>query len=129
MTDVRVAKIAGIADDIPLQTVDSGATSGRIAVVGWGSTYGPISRAVDNVRARGGAVAHIHLRHMWPMPRNLGTLLAGYDKVLVAEMNKGQLATILRAQYLVPAESLSKVNGQPFKIAEIEAAINRLLEQ
>jgi len=123
MTDVRVAKVRGIADDIPPQMVDQGEPMGRLAVVGWGSTYGPISRAVANMRVRGHRVAHIHLRHLWPLPKNLGELLKGYDKVLVAEMNTGQLLTVLRAEYLVPAEGLNKVTGQPFKIAEIEDAI------
>jgi 2-oxoglutarate ferredoxin oxidoreductase subunit alpha len=97
-------------------------------VVGWGSTYGPISRAVDNLRNEGHAVAHLHLRHIWPLARNLGELLAGFGKILVPEMNSGQLVTLLRSEYLVPAESLSKVTGKPFKISEIEAAIRARLE-
>ena len=123
MTDVRAAKIAGIAEDIPLQAVEQGEASGPLVVVGWGSTYGPISRAVSNTRATGVEVSQIHLRHMWPLPRNLGELLAGFDKILVPEMNKGQLVTVLRAEYLLAAEGLNKVAGQPFKISEIEAAI------
>jgi len=127
MTDARINKILGIANDIPEQAVDNGTAGGRLAVVGWGSTYGPISRAVDNMRRAGKDVSHIHLRNIWPMPRNLGALLGSYDKVLVPEMNKGQLLTVLRAEYLVAAEGLNKVNGKPFLIAEIEAAITRLL--
>ncbi|MBM3558330.1 MAG: 2-oxoacid:acceptor oxidoreductase subunit alpha [Alphaproteobacteria bacterium] len=127
MTDARVNKILGIANDIPEQAVDNGSEGGRLAVVGWGSTYGPISRAVDNMRRAGKDVSHIHLRHIWPLPRNLGALLGSYDKVLVPEMNKGQLLTLLRAEYLVAAEGLNKVNGKPFLIIEIEAAIARLL--
>jgi 2-oxoglutarate/2-oxoacid ferredoxin oxidoreductase subunit alpha len=92
-------------------------------VVGWGSTYGPISRAVDNLRKDGKAVAHLHLRHIWPLPRNLGELLGGFDRILVPEMNDGQLVTLLRSEYLVPAEGLNKVTGKPFKISEIEAAV------
>ena len=128
MTDVRAAKIARIADDIPAQKPDQGGEEGPIAIVGWGSTYGPISRAVANMREEGLDVSHIHLRHIWPMPRNLGELLRGFDRVLVAEMNKGQLKTLLRAEYLVPAEGLGKVTGQPFKVAEIEAAARHRLE-
>ncbi len=128
MTDIRMAKIAGIADDIPPQDVDQGGESGRIAVVGWGSTYGPISRAVTQVRADGEDVSHIHLRYINPLPRNLGDLLRNFEKVLVPEMNTGQLVTLLRSEYLVPAEGLNKVNGQPFKISEIESAIRARLE-
>ena len=123
MTDVRAAKIAGIAQDIPPQAVEAGRDEGRLAVVGWGSTYGPISRAVDNVRDDGLDVSHIHIRHIWPLPSNLGGLLAGFDQVLVPEMNNGQLVTVLRAKYLVPAEGFNNVSGQPFKIAEIESAV------
>ena len=123
MTDVRHEKIARIADDIPEQTVDQGPTEGPLAVVGWGSTYGPISRAVERSREEGRAASHIHLRHLSPLPRNLGDLLAGFDKVLVPEMNMGQLTTVLRSLYLVPAVSLPKVTGKPFKIVEIMDAI------
>ncbi|MGQ0675863.1 MAG: 2-oxoacid:acceptor oxidoreductase subunit alpha, partial [Rhodospirillales bacterium] len=123
MTETRWNKIKRIADDIPPQSVDQGPFRGRMAVVGWGSTFGPISRAVANARAKGHDVAHIHVRHIWPLPRNLGELLRGYDRVLVPEMNMGQLRTLLRSEYLVPAEGLNKVSGQPFKIAEIEKAI------
>ncbi len=123
MTQVRAQKIAGIAKDIPEQTIELGPESGPLAVVGWGSTRGPIVRAVENAIEQGHAVAHIHLRHIWPLPANLGTLLARYDRILVPEMNNGQLRTLLRAEYLVDAEGLSKISGQPFKIAEIEDAI------
>jgi len=128
MTDVRANKIKGIANDIPLQDVDQGNETGRIAVVGWGSTYGPISRAVSSLRADGEDVAHIHLRYINPLPRNLGDLLEGFDQVIVPEMNTGQLVTLLRSEYLVPAEGLNKVNGKPFKIVEIESAIRARLE-
>ena len=124
MTDVRHEKIARIANDIPEQAVDQGPESGPLAVVGWGSTYGPISRAVERSRKEHGiAVSHIHLRHLSPLPRNLGDMLAGFDKVLVPEMNMGQLTTVLRSRYLVPAISLPKVTGKPFKIVEIMDAI------
>ena len=123
MTDVRHEKIARIADDIPEQEVDQGPAQGPLAVVGWGSTYGPISRAVERSREAGISVSHIHLRYLNPLPRNLGDLLAGFDEVLVPEMNMGQLTTVLRSRYLVPAESVPKVTGKPFKIAEIMDAI------
>jgi len=127
MTMVRKEKIERVATDIPQQGVEQGGNSGQLAVVGWGSTYGPISRAVENVRARGLAVSHIHLRHLWPLPSNLGNLLGQFDKVLVPEMNTGQLKTVLRDQYLVPAEGLNRVTGKPFKISEVEDAINEML--
>jgi len=128
MTDVRAAKINGIANDIPEQDVAVGAAGGKLAVVGWGSTYGPINRAVSNLREEGMDVSQIHLRYIWPLPRNLGDLLHSYDQVLVAEMNTGQLRTLLRSEYLVPAEGLNKVNGKPFLIAELEDAIRARLE-
>ncbi len=127
MTMVRKNKIENIANDIPLQEIAQGGDSGQLVVVGWGSTYGPISRAVANTRERGLAVSHIHLRHLWPLPRNLGDLLSRFDKVLVPEMNTGQLKTVLRDQYLVPAEGFNLITGKPFKISEIETAINDVL--
>jgi 2-oxoglutarate/2-oxoacid ferredoxin oxidoreductase subunit alpha len=127
MTDTRKAKIDGIADFIPEQRVAVGDARGKLAVVGWGSTYGAIHQAVGRARARGEDVSHIHLRHLWPLPRNLGPLLRGYERILVPEMNTGQLKTVLRDQYLVDAKPCSKVSGQPFRIAEIEAAIDQAL--
>ncbi len=128
MTDLRAAKIAGVAKDLPEQDFEDTPREGGVLVVGWGSTFGPINRAVSNLRDGGLAVSHIHLRHIWPLPRNLGDLLRRYDRILVPEMNRGQLVTLLRSEYLVPAESLSKVNGKPFLIAELEAAIRAQLE-
>ena len=128
MTKVRAAKIDGIANDIPEQDVSSGPNSGKLAVVGWGSTFGAISQAVGRVNASGLDVAHIHIRHIWPLPRNLGDLLRGYDKILVPEMNNGQLVTVLRAQYLVPAEGLNQISGLPFKVSDLEAAMRERLE-
>ena len=122
MTELRAAKIERIANDIPEQGVEIGETGGRLALVGWGSTYGPINRAVGNLRAKGLDVSHVHLRHLAPLPRNLGDLLGSYEQVLVPEMNQGQLLTLLRSAYLLRAEGLSKVSGRPFKVSEIEAA-------
>jgi 2-oxoglutarate ferredoxin oxidoreductase subunit alpha len=127
MTDVRANKVLGVADSIPEQEVALGTEGGRLAVVGWGSTFGPIHQAVRRARARGLDASHIHLRHIWPLPRNLGDLLARFDRVIVPEMNKGQLKTLLRDQYLVDARPVTKVSGQPFKISEIEAAIEGAL--
>ncbi|MGF1593566.1 MAG: 2-oxoacid:acceptor oxidoreductase subunit alpha [Kiloniellaceae bacterium] len=127
MTDLRRDKVLRVAGDVPPQGFEAGGTGDDIVVVGWGSTYGPISRAVDNLRKEGASVAHLHLRHIWPLPRNLGDLLAGFDRILVPEMNDGQLVTLLRSEYLVPAEGLDKVTGKPFKISEIEAAVRARL--
>ncbi|RYY23753.1 MAG: 2-oxoacid:acceptor oxidoreductase subunit alpha [Sphingomonadales bacterium] len=125
MTDIRRDKVLGI--DIPDQEVDTGQAGGKLVVVGWGSTYGPITSAVRRARAKGVDVSHIHIRHIWPLPKNLGDLLRSYEHILVPEMNTGQLKTVLRDQYLVNAVPLNKVSGQPFTIAEIEAAITRHL--
>jgi len=122
-TDARKAKIDGVAASIPDQDVALGNPGGKMVVVGWGSTYGPIHQAVRRMRARGVDVSHVHVRHIWPLPRNLGDLLKGYDHVLVPEMNTGQFKTVLRDQFLVDAKSLAKTSGQPFTIAEIQAAI------
>ena len=127
MTDARKAKIDGIAKSIPDQEVCLGNPGGKLAVVGWGSTYGPIHQAVGRARAKGHDVSHVHVRHIWPLPQNLGELLKGYDKVLVPEMNTGQFKTVLRDQFLVDAQPLTKTSGQPFTIAEIEAAIEGVL--
>ncbi|HEY0132202.1 MAG TPA: 2-oxoacid:acceptor oxidoreductase subunit alpha, partial [Allosphingosinicella sp.] len=127
MTDIRANKVLGVADSIPEQEVCLGGPGGALAVVGWGSTFGPIHQAVRRARARGVDVNHIHIRHIWPLPRNLGDLLHGFGRVIVPEMNKGQLKTLLRDQYLIDARPVTKVSGQPFKIAEIEAAIEEAL--
>ncbi|WP_417513191.1 2-oxoacid:acceptor oxidoreductase subunit alpha [Minwuia sp.] len=127
MTDVRHQKIANVAKHIPQQAVDQGNDGGKLAIIGWGSTFGPISRAVSNMRDQGCDVSHIHLRHIWPLPSNLGDLLRGFDKVICPEMNHGQLSTVLRAEYVLDIEPLTKVQGMPFKISEIEGAIKNAL--
>jgi 2-oxoglutarate/2-oxoacid ferredoxin oxidoreductase subunit alpha len=127
MTKLRKMKIDGIADDMPEQDVTLGDDSGKLVVVGWGSTFGPIHQAVRRARAKGQDVHHIHVRNIWPLPRNLGDLLKRYEKIIVPEMNTGQFKTVLRDQFLVDARPLNKVSGQPFTIAEIEAAIEKAL--
>ena len=129
MTDLRFAKIDGIANDIPAQTVESGSEKGKLAVVGWGSTYGPINRAVTRMLAEGYDVSHIHIRHIWPLPANLIDLLHDFDEVLVAEMNKGQMLTFLRSQCGRPIEGHLKVNGQPLTIHEMQGAIRACLDK
>ncbi len=121
MTDIRRDKVLGV--DVPDQEVQLGTPGGKLAIVGWGSTYGPIHQAVRRARRNGADVSHIHIRHIWPLPANLGDLLKSFDRVIVPEMNTGQLKTVLRDQYLVDCQPLNKVSGQPFTIAEIEAAI------
>jgi 2-oxoglutarate ferredoxin oxidoreductase subunit alpha len=127
MTDIRANKVLGVADSCPDQEVCLGQAGGRLVVVGWGSTFGPIHQAVRRARGRDLDVSHIHIRHIWPLPKNLGDLLRSYERIIVPEMNKGQLKTLLRDQYLVDARPVNKVSGQPFKIAEIEAAIEEAL--
>ncbi len=125
MTEIRRDKVLNVA--IPDQDVCLGEAGAKLVVVGWGSTYGPIHQAVRRARAKGQDVAHVHIRHIWPLPANLGDLLKGFGKVIVPEMNTGQLKTVLRDQYLVDARPVNKVSGQPFTIAELEAAIDEAL--
>ncbi len=128
MTDLRKAKIDGVAKSTPPQEVTLGEASGHLAVVGWGSTFGPIHQAVRRMRRKGFNVSHIHVRHVWPLPENLGPLLKAYENILVPEMNTGQFKTVLRDQFLVDAKPLTKTSGQPFTIAEIEAAIGKFFD-
>ncbi|HUZ19075.1 MAG TPA: 2-oxoacid:acceptor oxidoreductase subunit alpha [Acidimicrobiales bacterium] len=129
MVHLRAAKIAGIAKDIPLLEVDDPAGIGGapVLVLGWGSTFGAIAAGVRRVRARGLPVAHAHLVHLNPFPSNLADVLRAYDKVLVPEANLGQLARLVRADFLVDARSLSKVQGVPFRAAEIEEVVLEML--
>ncbi len=126
MTKTRADKIAGIARDIPRQDVALGSDHGALAVLGWGSTFGAIHQAVKITRDEGRDVAHIHLRYLNPFPSNLGDLLRRYQRVLVPEMNNGQLVKLIRAEYLIPAEPLGKVTGKPFRVTEIAQAIRAL---
>ena len=126
MTDLRQAKIAAIADDIPLQEVVLGSESGKLAVVGWGSTFGAIHQAVKRARREGLDVSHIQVRYLSPLPKNLGELLGNFEKIMVPEMNTGQFINLIRAEYLIDADGLNKVAGQPFKIGEILAAIHEI---
>jgi 2-oxoglutarate ferredoxin oxidoreductase subunit alpha len=128
MTDIRKAKIDGIVNHIPEQGVSLGDGTGKLAVVGWGSTYGAIHQAVKRCRAEGLDVSHIHVRYMWPIPSNFEDLLRGFDQVLVPEMNMGQFVEVIRSKFLIDAQRLNKVSGQPFKIREVEEAIKALLE-
>jgi 2-oxoglutarate ferredoxin oxidoreductase subunit alpha len=122
MTKLRAGKIAGIADELPALQVDH-EDGAKLLVLGWGSSEGAIRAGVSRARTEGHKVASAHLRHLNPLPANTGELLRAYDRVLVPEMNSGQLAQILRARYLVDVESLTKVQGQPLFSGEIEMAI------
>jgi 2-oxoglutarate/2-oxoacid ferredoxin oxidoreductase subunit alpha len=126
MVEQRAEKVARIANELPPVEVN-GAPSGQLLVVGWGGTYGAITSAVSEARAAGRDVSSIHLRHLNPFPANLGDVLRRFEKVLVCELNSGQLWRLLRAEFVVPAEKLAKVEGQPFKVKEVLAAIERLL--
>jgi 2-oxoglutarate ferredoxin oxidoreductase subunit alpha len=123
MVRLRAAKVAGIAADIPPLEVDDPGGDAELLVLGWGSTYGAITAGARRVRARGGKVATAHLRHLNPFPSNLGEAVGRYPRVLVPEMNLGQLVKLVRAELLVDARPLSKVSGQPFRAGEIESAI------
>ena len=123
MSEMRAAKVDSIADFIGDQQVEQGPSKGPLAVVGWGSTHGAIWRAVSDAREKGMDVAQIHLRWLNPLPKNLGDLLASYDRVLLPEMNMGQCATLLRDKLGLHVVQLNKVSGQPFKVSELVAAI------
>ncbi|MDP1804001.1 MAG: hypothetical protein Q8K72_02435 [Acidimicrobiales bacterium] len=122
MVHIRAAKVAGIADDIPDVVVD-GPDDAELLVLGWGSTWGAIDAAVNRVRVNGHRVARAHLTHLNPFPANLGEVLRRHPKVLVPEMNLGQLSRLVRAEYLVDAKSVTKVRGVPFTASELEVAI------
>jgi 2-oxoglutarate ferredoxin oxidoreductase subunit alpha len=126
MVRCRAQKIANIANDIP-ELKPVGADEGDVLVLGWGGTYGSLVTAVDRARRKGLRVAHAHLRYLNPMPRNLGAVLKRFRKVLVPELNGGQLCQLIRARFLVDAVSFSKVQGKPFLVSELEAKIDEVL--
>ncbi|MET8682275.1 2-oxoacid:acceptor oxidoreductase subunit alpha [Streptomyces sp. NPDC004647] len=127
MVRTRQAKVDGI--EVPDIAVDDPDGEAGVLVLGWGSTYGPITAAVRRIRAAGGSIAQAHLRHLNPFPRNLGEVLARYEKVVVPEMNLGQLSTLLRAKYLVDAQSFTQVNGMPFKAEQLATHLAEVSEQ
>ncbi|MGW0830740.1 2-oxoacid:acceptor oxidoreductase subunit alpha [Streptomyces prunicolor] len=125
MVRTRQAKIDGI--DVPDLDVDD-PHGARTLVLGWGSTFGPITAAVRRLRASGESIAQAHLRHLNPFPRNLGAVLRRYDRVVIPEMNLGQLATLVRAKYLVDAHSYNQVNGMPFKAEQLATALKEAID-
>ena len=126
MVKLRQEKIDRVANDIPLVEV-FGESTGKVLVLGWGSTYGSITSAVEKLQSEGKSVSSAHLRHLNPFPRNLGDVLAGFETVIVPEMNLGQLCTMIRAKYLVNAIAFSKVKGRPFQIREIVRKVEEYL--
>ncbi len=127
MSHIRQDKVDRIANDIAPATVEGSESGGKLLMLGWGSTYGAIRQGVLQARSEGLDVSHVHLRHINPMPANLGDILSSFDKVVVPEMNLGQLRRLVRDQYLTPAEGLNKVQGKPFKVEEILARIRQEL--
>jgi len=127
MVRTRAQKIANIANEIPELTVN-GPAEGELLVIGWGGTYGSIVSAVERAQRKGHKVAQAHLRYLNPMPKNTGAVLKRYKKVLVPELNAGQLILLLRGQFGVNAEGLNKIQGKPFLVSEIENKICEMLK-
>lgn len=125
----RQAKVDKIADYIPLQQLDSGPSSGRVLVLGWGSTYGAIKSAVAELQQQGKSVSHAHLRHLRPFPKNLGSLMQQFEHVLIPEINNGQLIKIIKSEFLTPATGFNKIKGVPITRTELVHVINDLLAQ
>ena len=126
MVRLRAAKVESVANDIP-PVVPEGDQSGDLLIIAWGSTHGPITAALNSQREKGRSIGHVHLRHLNPLPRDLGDVIKRFKKVLVPEMNMGQLLMILRAKYLVNAQGYNKIQGKPFKTSEIENKIEQML--
>jgi 2-oxoglutarate ferredoxin oxidoreductase subunit alpha len=126
MVLTRQAKIDRIADRLPPAEID-GPAQGEVLVVGWGGTFGALRQATLQLRAEGHAVGHLHLRYLNPLQSNVGELLRRYRRVVVAELNRGQLRSLLRDKYLVDARGLNKIQGKPFKVREVVEAVRKLL--
>ena len=127
MVKIRAAKVDKIADYIPPQELESGSENSELLVVGWGSTFGAIKTVVRELAMEGIDVAHTHIKYIQPMPKNLGQILSNYDKILIPEMNNGQLIKLIRDRYLVDAQPLNKIKGMPFEAQEIKSAILNML--
>jgi 2-oxoglutarate ferredoxin oxidoreductase subunit alpha len=127
MVKMRQAKVDKIADYIPLQTIDSGAANGKVLVLGWGSTYGTIKSAALQLQSQGKSVSHAHIKYMRPFPKNLGEILAGFETILIPEINNGQLIKIIRDQYFVDAKGYNKIMGIPITKQELITAIESYL--
>jgi 2-oxoglutarate ferredoxin oxidoreductase subunit alpha len=127
MVRIRAAKVAAVAQDIP-DIEPAGDAEGDLLIIAWGSTHGAITAAVKAQRAEGRRIGHVHLRHLNPLPSNLGDVINRFKKVLVPELNMGQLLWVLRAKYLVDAVGLNKIQGRPFKQVELEQKIEEMLD-
>ncbi|HTE08403.1 MAG TPA: 2-oxoacid:acceptor oxidoreductase subunit alpha [Flavitalea sp.] len=127
MVKLRQEKVDKIADHIPLQKLDNGPEKGKLLVLGWGSTYGAIKSAVAELQLEGVSVSHAHLRYLRPFPRNLGTIISGFDQVLIPEINNGQLIKIIRDQFLVDAKSYNKIMGVPITKTEMIVKIREMM--
>ncbi len=128
MVKMRAAKIEKIADYIPLQIIDTGKEKAKLLVLGWGSTYGTLKTAIGELLEEGADIAHIHIKYLNPFPKNLGDLLKNYEKVLIPEINNGQLIKIIRDKFLIPAVGFNKIQGLPFTTSEIKSKILELLK-
>jgi 2-oxoglutarate ferredoxin oxidoreductase subunit alpha len=127
MCRVRAEKIARVAQEYPPLQMAQGDRAGDLLVVGWGSTYGAITQAVKRLRGQGKKVSHVHLRHLNPLPADLGDVLKGFKKIVVPELNLGQLAMLLRARYLVDAKSITKMQGRPFYTGQLVSQLEEHL--
>jgi 2-oxoglutarate ferredoxin oxidoreductase subunit alpha len=127
MVKIREAKVEKVADFIPLQKIDSGVDEGDLLVLGWGSTYGVIKSAMADLLEEGHQVAHAHLRYIKPFPKNLGELMQRYKKVLIPEINNGQLCKVIRDKFLIPVEQFNKIQGVPITKIELKRAIKMCL--
>jgi 2-oxoglutarate ferredoxin oxidoreductase subunit alpha len=127
MVNTRTQKVANIAKNVPKQELELGEKAGKVLVLGWGSTYGAIKAAVTDLIAEGHSVSHAHVRYLFPYPQNFEEVLRGFDKVLIPEMNMGQLRMMIRSEFLIPAIGLNKVKGIPFTKGEIKEKVLELL--
>ncbi len=125
MVQLREEKVEKIADYIPEQTIDSGAPSGKVLVIGWGSTYGSIKSAVMQLQAQGKSVSHVHLRYVRPFPKNLGEIIKNFETVVIPEINNGQLIKIIRDRFLIDAKGYNKIMGTPITVSELVVELNK----
>src|SRR5262249_43802071 len=128
MVNLRARKVALVANDLPPQEVD-GPAKGDLLVISWGGTFGACATATQLVRSRGGSVSHVHLRYLNPFPSNLGEIISQFNKVLIPELNRGQLRMIIRSEFLVDAIGLNKIQGKPFAVREVVEKIESLLKK
>jgi 2-oxoglutarate ferredoxin oxidoreductase subunit alpha len=129
MVKIREARIEKIAEYIPEQTIESGPESGNLLIVGWGSTFGAIESVVRSLNKQGRSVSHAHIRYIKPLPRNLKELLSRFDKILVPELNNGQLSKLLKEKFLLPVYSYNKIQGMPISKLELEHAVLEILDK